>query len=101
MRLDASLTVGATRLGRMFERSRYWGAGQLRGWWDEQQRGGPVRVFRKTCGYLYTTIAIVDQAMPRGRRDEALERRLRAFERDLTDAYTRIAQLERMMGKRR
>jgi hypothetical protein len=86
----------------MFKKSREWGRSMLQMWFDEQQAGGPLRVFpRGKQGQLCTTIAIIDQYMPRGRRDEVLERRLAAFERDLGEAYARLAELERATGRRR
>ncbi len=99
---DPSFIVGPTRFGRMFKRSREWGRSMLQLWWAEQQAGGPMRVFsRGKQGQICTTIAIVDQYMPRGRRDEVLERRLATLERDLGEAYVRLAALERSIGKRR
>lgn len=97
---DPSFVVGPSRLGRMFERSRWWGARILAEWWEEQARGGPVRVFRRPSGRLYSTVAIIDQHMPR-RRNEVLERRLRTLEADLSSAFARIAELERAIGRRR
>lgn len=109
-KLDPAAVVGASRLAAMFERSRWWAQRLMREWWTEQQAGGPVRVFKRasrrrrgrpvrTFGF-YTTVAIVDQHMPR-RPDRALERRLRALEEDVSGAYARIAELERKMGARR
>ena len=94
--------VGPTKFGRMFRRSRFWALKILRGWWSEQKKGGIVRAFKTPSGRLYTTVAIIDAApdLPR-RRDESLERRLRQMERDLSEAFTRIAELERRIGARR
>lgn len=98
--VDPAFIVGPSRFARMFDRSRWWAQRVLREWWDEQQKGGPVRVFRRPSGYYYTTIAIVDAHMPR-RRDEALERRLRRLERDMSESFARIVDLERRIGNRR
>lgn len=99
--LDPSYVVGPTRFGRLFKRGRRWGYARLRDWWHEQQKGGPVRVFKKRSGAFYTTMGIVDFYMPRARRDEALERRLRHIESDLSAAFSRLAEIERRMGRRR
>ncbi len=99
---DPSFIVGSLQVAEMFNKSRWWAQDLLREWWNEQERGGPVRVFKKgKRGYFYTTTAIVDRYMPRGRKDSALERRLRMMERDLGEAFTRIAELERQQGRRR
>ncbi len=100
-KIDPSFVVGPTRFGRMFKRSRWWGLKRLREWWGEQLVGGPVRAFRRPSGSLYTTVGIVDLYYPRGRRDEAMERRLRALEHDVGESYARIAELERRIGMRR
>ncbi len=97
----AGYTLGAGELGRLFGRSRHWGQRVLRDWWGEQAQGGPVRVFRRSGGHYYTTIAIVDQFMPRRRRDVDLEKWRRVMERDLERAFARIGELERRMGLRR
>lgn len=98
---DPSFIVGPTTFGRMFKRGPDWGAKRLREWLAEQDAGGPIRVFRKPSGYLYTTVAIVDQYMPRARVDAATERRFKRMEEDLDRAFTRIAELERRVGMRR
>lgn len=98
---DPCYVVGPTRFGRLFKRSRWWGLARLREWWEEQQRGGPVRVFKRKSGAFYTTMGIVDFYMPRARRDEAAERRFRRIERDLDEAFARLAELERRAGRRR
>jgi len=100
-RADTGLIVGPTKLGLLYKRSRRWGYNLLREWWAEQQAGGPVRVFKRRSGSLYTTLQIVDAMMPRGRRDEVLERRLRTMDRDLDQMATRLAELERRIGMRR
>lgn len=98
---DPSFVLGPTKLGRMFNKSPSWGYRLLRAWWEEQQRGGPKRVFRHGKQRQYgTTIATVDQYMPR-RKDEALERRLVGIEKDLAAVVTRLADLERSIGRRR
>jgi hypothetical protein len=96
-----SFIVGATRLGELYKRSRRWGFNLLREWWRDQQDGGPVRVFRRKNGAMYTTLTVLDMHMPRGRRDEVLERRLRHIDRDLDQVFTRLAELERRIGMRR
>lgn len=110
--LDPAVVVGATRLAAMFDKSRHWAQRLMREWWREQEQGGPVRVFKRNEAKhhrsgravrsfrYYTTIAIVDTHMAR-RPDRALERRLRQLESDVSEAYARIAELERAMGKRR
>lgn len=98
---DTGLIVGPTRLGQLYKRSRRWGYTLLREWWAEQQAGGPVRVFKRKNGSLYTTLQVVDATMPRGRRDEVLERRLRHIDRDMDHVFTRLAELERRIGMRR
>lgn len=100
-RTDESFIVGATRLGKLYKRSRRWGFNLLREWWQEQEAGGPVRVFKRRSGAMYTTLRTLDLYMPRGRRDEQLERRLRHIESDLEQVYTRLAEMERRMGMRR
>lgn len=98
---DPSFVLGPTKLGRMFGKSRWWALRLLRTWWKEQQEGGPVRTFRVAGGgALRTTTATVDLYMPR-RRDEALERRLAGIEKDLGALVTRVADLERAIGRRR
>jgi hypothetical protein len=97
---DERFVIGPCRLGKLYGRSRWWGSRLLREWWAEQLKGAPIRVFRRPSGRLYTTLGIIDQHMPR-RRDEVLERRLRTLERDLSESFARIAELERAIGRRR
>ena len=98
--IDPSFVLGPSKLGKMFGRSRWWARRLLKTWWEEQQRGAPVRVFPLGGGRLYTTKATVEQYMPR-RKDEALERRFAGIEKDLASAISRIADLERSIGRRR
>lgn len=88
---DASLVVGATRLGWLYGKSRQWGVRLLRAWAREQAKGGPVRVFVGAGGGLYTTMPIIHQYMPPG-RDLELYRRVGALEADTADAHRRIDQ---------
>lgn len=98
---DDAFVLTASKLGRLFKRSRWWGQRVLREWLREQERGGPVRVFFKRNGRPFTTVAIVEAVWPRARRDEQSERRIKALEADLERAFTRIAELERKIGARR
>jgi hypothetical protein len=97
---DERFIVRPTRFGQMFEKSRSWARARLKEWWDEQQVGAPVKVYRHHSGYLYTTLAVIDQYMPR-RRDEALERWKAAVDRDVSEAFRRITEIERRSGRRR
>jgi hypothetical protein len=97
---DPSFVVGPPELGRMFGRSRWWGLRLLREWWSAQQHGGPVRVFRRDSGHLYTTLGVLDQHMPR-RRDDALERWRASIDGDIDEAFRRLAEVERAIGRRR
>jgi hypothetical protein len=101
VRADTGLIVGPTRLGTLYKKSRRWGYNLLREWWNEQEKGGPVRVFKRANGAMFTTLQTLDLYLPRGRRDEALERRLRHIEGDLDQVFTRLAELERRIGMRR
>lgn len=98
-RPDPSLLVGPVALGKMVGRSRDWSWRLLREWRDEQERGGPRRVFVRANGRLCTTVGVVNQYFPRP--DRAVERRLKVLEDDLNRAFTRIAELERKIGARR
>lgn len=98
---DDAFVLTASKLGRLFKRSRWWGQRVLREWLREQERGGPVRVFFKRNGRPFTTVAIVEAVWPRARRDEQSERRIKVLESDLERAFTRIAELERKIGARR
>jgi hypothetical protein len=93
--------VGPTKMGRMYGHSRRWARRQLLEWWEEQQVGGPVRVFRRPSGYLYTTLAVLDQIMPPRRRDAVLERWRASVDANLDETFRRLAELERAIGRRR
>jgi hypothetical protein len=89
----SSVVVSATQLGSRYGKSREWGRKMLMQWWDEQQRGGDLRVFRRgKKGAIYTTIAVLQRHMPPA-RDTALVRKIESLERDLECAMRRIGQL--------
>jgi hypothetical protein len=97
--LDPSFIVGPTKLGRLFGRSRWWARDRLLDWEDEQRRGGPVRVFRHGRR-LFTTMAVVDCELP-SRRDQRIERRFASLEKDVDEAFRRLAECERAIGAKR
>jgi len=87
-RAAGGITIGVTELAWIFDRSRDWAAKFLEDWEDEQQNGGPVRVFRRgRC--LYTTLPVLHQWMPPG-RDLALYRRVEKVEGDVAEAHRRL-----------
>lgn len=98
--------IGPKELGRRFGRGHKWARALLREWWDEQQRGGPARVFpmRGRGGFVtyYTTIAVVHRHMPPG-RDEKLVRAVKEHDRDLDQLarkIDRLMDLNRTLEKR-
>lgn len=95
----SSQVASPSRVGAHFGKSREWARSLLKEWYAEQQRGGPPKVFRKGRVF-YTTMSVLREHMPRG-RDEALHRKLRELEHGLEQAYARIAELERRIGRRR
>ncbi len=100
MRPAERFLIGPTAFGKMFRKSRWWAGRVMREWWKDQEAGGPILVHRRRSGHMTTTLAAIEQHMPR-RKDEVLERRLRSMEIDLARAFTRIAELERALGRKR
>lgn len=96
--VDASYVVGPSRFGRLFKRSREWGRRRLKEWAEEQEKGGPIRVYKNRAGGLFTTIGIVNHYMP---RHDVFERRFCALERDLLLVFTRLAEIERRLSSPR
>lgn len=86
------MLVGALGVGRHFKRGREWGRRLLKQWAEEQKRDGLPRVIRKGR-YVYTTVAVLNHYA--GKPNEKLERKVTQLERDLMNAYMRIAELER------
>jgi hypothetical protein len=82
-----SFVVSSEELARLYDRSDTWARRLLREWWDEQQAGGELRVFRrpwKPKGFAYfTTRAVLQRTMPSA-RDMLLVRKVEALEKDLT-----------------
>jgi hypothetical protein len=84
------MVVGATRLARMFGRSRGWARRLLREWEVEQAAGGPTRVFRqgKQSG-LYTTIRAIQSVLPAA-KDVVVYERLAEIETELGTINARV-----------
>lgn len=93
-----SSIANAAAVGRHFGRSKSWGRQLLRSWAAEQEEDGLPRVVRRGR-IIYTTVAVLQHYAPK--KDETLARKVRALEGDLLDAFSRIAELERRIGRRR
>lgn len=90
-RLDKSFTVGARKLGEVYGKSRSWGLLKLKEWFDEQERGGPRRVFQKgKC--LYTTVSVLRQEMP-GYQDVRFEKRIDELDKLMNTMLRRVENL--------
>lgn len=90
---DKSQIVGVTRLAEIVGRSRWWAADKLREWLEEQESGGPQRVFRKgKRKLLYTTIAVVQREFV-GVHDPVMKRKLRDLESDVSWLKQRVDHL--------
>lgn len=77
---DKSTIVSVTRLAEITGMSRWWARGKLDEWWEEQERGGPFRVFRKgKRQLLFTTIAVVQREFV-GVHDPVMKRKVRELE---------------------
>lgn len=64
------LIVGVNKLAWLYGKGRGWAEALLREWFEAQIPGGPVRVFKRgKRGSLYTTMPILHEHMPPGRRD--------------------------------
>lgn len=99
--------VGVHRLARLYGRSPHWSRKVLRGWWAEQQKGGPVRVMERAVPYgkttqrrLFTTMAVIEQQLPRY-RDTELERWRKQVDAEIDRAFRRIIELEARLGIRK
>lgn len=93
-----SSTANAAAVGRHFGRSREWGRQLLKQWYAEQQEDGLPRVVKRGK-FLYTSVAVLYHYHPK--KDPETERRIRSLESDLSHAFSRIAELERRIGRRR
>jgi hypothetical protein len=104
---DATIIIGVVQFARMFEKSRKWAREKFMYWLREQERGGPQRVWKvddKRGARLYTTLAVVQQDMPRT-RDPVIMRKLNEHDRDLDtmarridDLTTQLHQLRRQLA---
>ena len=99
--------VGTFRLARLYGRNEHWARSLLREWYEEQKKGGPVRVFPRYAIVkgkrqlrLYTTMGVIEQSMPRA-RDMELERWRKRIDADLDRAFARIVELELRLGIRK
>lgn len=82
--------IGVSALAEMYGRGKWWARQRLREWEAEQNRGGPVRVFRRgSDGAVFTTLAVVNQWMPPS-RDIVLYNRVAAVESELVSTCTRL-----------
>src|SRR5678815_3891575 len=92
----ASITLSSVGVGERFNRSPLWARRLLKQWWDEQQAGGEVRVFRRQRRdgrwSFYTTLAVLQRTLPTA-RDMPLVRKVDELERSLESAMRRIGQL--------
>lgn len=93
-----SSIANASQVGRHFGRSREWGRQLLRSWYAEQAEDGLPRVVKRGR-IIYTTVAVLNHYAPK--KDETLARKVRSLESDLLAAFSRIAELERRIGRRR
>lgn len=89
--IDHSVVVGAAKLARLYKTSWPTAKAQLVEWYEEQQKGGPVRVF-KSGKRLYTTLAVIQRERPVG-RDQYLVRKIEELENDLNVMARRIERL--------
>lgn len=92
---EASVVVGVTKFAAMFGRSRWWAKAKFERWLDEQNRGGPVRVWYsgKKRRLLYTTLAVVQREFPGATRDPIVMRKLKEHDRDMDQLARRIDSL--------
>jgi len=82
-------------MAEMFGRSRKWARAKFDEWLEEQNRGGPIRVWphgRKRKLYV-TTVAVVQREFAGGMRDPVIMRILKQYERDIDFLTKRIDKL--------
>jgi hypothetical protein len=91
------IVIGVVEFAWIFDRGREWAANLFLEWEREQQRGGPVRVFRKGR-VLMTTSPVLHQWMPPG-RDRALYKRVEAVEGEVAQAHKRIDRVAEEVGE--
>lgn len=102
---EQSVVMSVGDVAGHFGRSRNWARALLRGWLDEQEHGGEMRVIvrRDARGRpcLYTTRTVLLRSTPPA-RDARLVRQVAQLERDVTQlarrldaAITEIAALRR------
>lgn len=90
-----SFVVGVTGIMARYDMGEHAAKRLLRDWYEEQQRGGPRRVFRKPhrgAHAYYTTEAELHAWMPHG-RDLRLVRQVDRLERELEFERLRIDKL--------
>lgn len=74
----------------MYGETTKWARAMLLEWYENQTRGGPIKVFKRgKKGALYTTISILQREMPPA-RDQLLVRQMAELDRDLTTQVRRI-----------
>ncbi len=84
-----SLLVGPVKMAALIKKSRQWCHECIRQWWEEQKKGGPIRVFAKiTKGEkrperLCTTIAVLQREF--GIHDPVIMKKLK--EQEATIAF--------------
>lgn len=106
---ESSVIVGVVRLAEMFGRSRKWARAKFDEWREEQEKGGPIRVWpsgRKRKLWV-TTLAIVQREFAGGMRDPVILRALKQHDRDIEFLTSRLDKvleelqhLRRQVGKR-
>lgn len=87
-----SQVIGLVELAKIYGKSHRWARSLLREWWQEQEQGGEVRVFRRphVGGWAYfTTKAVLQRHMPPA-RDMALVRSVERLDKDLDFLTTRL-----------
>lgn len=106
---DHSFIVGVTQFAEMAGRSRKWARDKYEEWLEEQEKGGPQRVFvsSRKRNLIYSSIGIIQREIV-GIRDPVVTRHLRQHDQDI-DFLTRrmeklsdeIRELRKLLGVKR
>jgi hypothetical protein len=91
---DQSSIVSVTKLAAIVGKSRWWARDKLNEWLEEQQKGGPQRVFfqKGKRRLLYTTIAVVQREFV-GVHDPVMKRKIRDLEQTIEFLVKRVDRL--------